>query len=359
MTWQCPAIDHGVTIFPNGKIGPCCQISADYLKPIESIRDPGVFGDLKTESPPSACRACIRDEDRGIPSYRKMFLKLATTAPGIQFLDIRNTNVCNLKCRYCGPHFSNQWATELKITPSIKTTSIESYRDVLITNSLHWVYFTGGEPLINPTHWELIEELVQTGHSSSVRLMYNTNLTTLKFKDKNIFDLWKKFKNVKVSVSIDSVDDEANYIRSGASWDTIKHNLSTLLNHTAISLTLQPVISVLNIWSIDKLLSYAEETNLPVEPIILYGPDYLSLDVIPDELKELALEKCNNIGQRLPASYVIEMKRLIENNINQELFPHTLQHILLLDKLRNENLFDLLPFKDLAINIFLKNNEYQ
>jgi len=35
--WKCAAIDNGVTIFPNGKIGPCCLIDSSYLKPISEL----------------------------------------------------------------------------------------------------------------------------------------------------------------------------------------------------------------------------------------------------------------------------------------------------------------------------------
>ena len=55
VTWKCAAIDHGVTIFPNGKIGPCCKIRSDYLKPIGELNNKQRFIDLKTEYPPSAC----------------------------------------------------------------------------------------------------------------------------------------------------------------------------------------------------------------------------------------------------------------------------------------------------------------
>ena len=78
--WKCAAIDHGVTIFPNGKIGPCCLIAADYLKPIELIADPNRFADLKTpeDSPPDACRDCVQAESHGDRSYRTMFESFKT-----------------------------------------------------------------------------------------------------------------------------------------------------------------------------------------------------------------------------------------------------------------------------------------
>ena len=115
MSWTCAAIDHGVTIFPNGKIGPCCQINSDYLKPISELTNPDRFADLKTQNcpPDHPCNKCSVNEYHGLPSYRHTFDSAVTSAPGLQFVDIRNTNLCNLKCRYCGPHFISQWSEEL------------------------------------------------------------------------------------------------------------------------------------------------------------------------------------------------------------------------------------------------------
>jgi hypothetical protein len=132
MTWNCAAIDHGVTIFPNGKIGPCCQISADYLKPISEINNKDKFADLKTQKPPPACYLCNNAEGSGLNSYRQHFNSLNNNSQGIQFLDLRHTNQCNLKCRYCGPHFSSLWAKELKHTIEIKKQSIADIKNTII-----------------------------------------------------------------------------------------------------------------------------------------------------------------------------------------------------------------------------------
>ena len=99
MTWTCAAIDHGVTIFPNGKIGPCCQIDTGYLKPISELSNPNRFIDLKTQelSPNHPCNKCAVTERHGLKSYRNFFDSTVTSDKGLQFVDIRNTNFCNLK----------------------------------------------------------------------------------------------------------------------------------------------------------------------------------------------------------------------------------------------------------------------
>lgn len=361
MTWQCAAIDHGVTVFPNGKIGPCCQVRSDYLKPIQLLNNSDRFADLKTEYPPSACEKCIGNEQQGLPSYRKMFNQLRTPAAGLQFVDIRNTNHCNLKCRYCGPHFSSSWAKELG-TVQIVSQDIEQYKNILITDHLHWLYFTGGEPLINPEHWNLLEDLVQCGRAKNIELMYNTNLTTIKYKDIEVVNLWAQFKSVKVQCSIDAVGLPLEYIRSGTNWNKIQTNLHTLLtvaDKSNITVSFTPVLSILNIWFIAELFDYAEQHKIPVHVNVLTGPDYLALDVIPTELQAQALEQLQLIEHKISANMFGRIQNLIKNNINNCLFNHTIGHVLLLDSNRNEKLFELLPFRAIAQTQLLKNYEYE
>jgi sulfatase maturation enzyme AslB (radical SAM superfamily) len=363
MPWNCPAIDHGVTIFPNGKIGPCCQISADYIKPISEINNPNRFSDLKTENPPAACHLCINAEGQGLRSYRQFFNSIETKNPGIQFVDIRHTNQCNLKCRYCGPHFSSQWAKELKHPIELKKQNITDIKNIIITDSLQWMYFTGGEPLMLDDHWQLLEDLISQKRAHTIDLVYNTNLTTIKYKDKNIIEIWKKFKSVEVRCSIDAVDSPLEYIRSGANWKKIKHHIEQLIDikndAPNIKLTITPVLSILNLWFIDNLFEFAIAKKIPVALTIINGPDYLALDVIPDQLTELALSQVEKIKIYIPPAQYRVLVDQINNNINQCLFQHTLLHILLLDNLRGEHLFDMLPFKEIAIDMTLKNYEYE
>jgi len=366
MTWRCPAIDHGVTIFSNGKIGPCGLIDAKYLKPISELVNSDRFVDLKTQDcpPEHPCNKCSVAEYHKLPSYRDMFKSKVTSAVGLQFVDIRNTNLCNLKCVYCGPHFSSKWAEELDKLAVVQHQDIIDYKNILITDSLHWMYFTGGEPLINGEHWVLLNELIDSGKSADISLMYNTNLTTIKYKDTNIIDIWKKFKNVTIQCSIDAVGVPLEYIRSGARWEKIKLNLEQLIafsKKSNININLSPVLSILNIWFIDELYKYALLNNIPINLIILTGPDYLALDVMPDSLKSLALDKIAKLESeyKINNNVILHIKNLINNNINQTLFRQTISHILLLDNLRGEKLFDLLPFKSFAVDNILKNHEYE
>lgn len=359
MTWQCAAIDHGVAIFPDGKIGPCCLIDTDYRKPISMLSNATRFADLKTEFPPAACKGCIAAESNQLPSYRQSFNSLATAQTGLQFVDIRNTNLCNLKCRSCGPHASSQWAKELGSNNAIVHQDLQPWKSILLTDSLHWLYFTGGEPMISHDHWQLLQELIVNNRAKDITLLYNTNLTTLYFKNIQIQKLWTKFKSVNISCSIDAVGKPLEYIRSGANWAQIKKNLNQLAELKNITITLTPVISVLNIWFMPDFFQYAKDQKLTVKPIVLRNPDYLALDVIPNQLKQQALDIVQSVANHLSTNLLQHINNLIQNNINQVLFLHTVNHILFLDNQRDEKLFDLLPFKSVVSDLCIKDKFYE
>ena len=288
---DCPAITNGVTVFTDGRIRPCCLTAAEYSKPLSCIQDPNRFTDLIHRDRPAACRACWQAEDNGIVSLRHYYKqKVIPDNTNIQFLDFRLSNQCNLKCRYCGPHFSNQWAKELSIAQPLKQVDVSEYHDDLFNENLTDLYWCGGEPLILKEHYEINKLLIDKNLSKNISLRYNTNLTVLKYKDIDIIDIWKQFKDITLDVSLDAANDVVNYIRSGSDWQTIDKNINFILNSNIPNLKLRftPVVSALNIWFLPELLSYAKSRNIPVMFYALDNPDYLSLSVLPKELKEQA-----------------------------------------------------------------------
>lgn len=364
MNFSCPAIDHGVAIFPDGKIRPCCQTSADYSKPMSEIDNPNRFADLKSQDRPQACRMCWEREDRGHGSARKWYLSNATNGSGIQFLDFRHTNQCNLKCRYCNPHFSNQWAKELNYPTTLLSTPVEHYYHKLLTDDLVDLYWCGGEPLIIKEHYEVLEQLIQHNRSQNISLRYNTNFTTVNYKDKNILDLWKNFKSVDLNISLDTVGTALNYIRSGSDWEKISHNIDQLLATRSQLPTLRikftPTVSLLNLWFLEDLYNYATEKNIPVALSVLYGPDYLSMSSLYcKELVDMAQHKLMPIKKLIGDGKWNEIFQNTGQADNEYLFHHAMRHILLLDSIRQENLFALLPFREFSIKTTLVNREYE
>ena len=115
-------------------------------------------------------------------------------------------------------------------------------------------------------------------------------------------------------------------------------------------------MSNLNLWFLPETMHYFKNKGILVNLNILHGPDYLSISTIPDELTNKALECLDRSAKYLTPEETATINNMIINNNTQSLFLHTLAHILLLDKIRSEKLFDLLPFREVSKKIILSNN---
>ena len=127
-----------------------------------------------------------------------------------------------------------------------------------------------------------------------------------------------------------------------------------------LQIAFTPTVSILSIWFLEDLYRYANEKKIPIALSVLYGPDYLSTaSLYSQELVTMAQQKLEPIKQYIGDS---KWKEIFENTghvDNEYLFHNATRHILLLDHLRKENLFGLLPFKDIAIRTTLMNGEYE
>ena len=193
------------------------------------------------------------------------------------------------------------------------------------------IYFAGGEPLINPTHWKVLDN-IKNPHN--VSLQYNSNLAVVK----NIDKYWPKFKKVSVNASMDAVGQLGEYLRYGTKWDKWVQNIEYASNFA--DLKLNPTISVLNIFHLKEI---EEWSNYPIDYNILTDPQHLCVSVLPKKLK--------NKIEYIPDN--AHLKQLL-NTDDSWLFPHTMSFILLQDKLKNTNIWDSLPFNEYAIQEFMK-----
>jgi hypothetical protein len=281
---------------------------------------------LNGEKPPS-CLKCYKEEAAGHNSKRMWETAywservdveqlIANTEedgsvpPNLAYIDLRFGTKCQLACVMCSPHDSSSWIKDYKaIFPAVKNESLKetmqwenkgSYNSSSYNwhkqNPIFWkqfyeqmpsmqqIYFAGGESLIIEEHYEILEHAIKMGYAKNLELRYNSN--GVEWRD-NLFDLWKEFKSVNIQCSIDAIGKPLEYIRSGAQWDSIHANLLLLIekvNYSHITVTISPVVSILNLWFLSDLLQYAEQHQILVQPNILTGPDYLALDVIPNEI---------------------------------------------------------------------------
>lgn len=275
---------------------------------------------------PIECIACWRQEDIGVRSLRQRcntfrlpeYISIIDSLSNdcsmpfrIPIIEAKLSNLCNLKCRMCHPLDSTSWAKDwnsishlmeksnngnfLKVHNLKLTTSpyINAWED----NAQFWndfdllipfidrVEFAGGEPLIDQTHYKILEKLFD--RADQLNIKYATNLTKLNFKAINIQLLWKKFKKVELVVSIDGINDIYNYIRQLGNYKTIKNNIDFIrLNNPDINISGTCTFQVYNIFTLPEIFDeFVETLNIDIISHIVSFPKFLSMQIIPSKLK--------------------------------------------------------------------------
>ena len=321
---------------PKGHPSPCCVstfvsdqtinvnsrthsmmeiMNADYMKQLRV--------DMLSDMLPPTCRRCHQDDARGAQSTRTSMnseyahrLDLSsTTATGeisnfkMHYFDIRFNNICNFKCRSCGSGFSSQWEQEdQKYFKSAnkpllpKNNNKEFLQEVIdqIVN-IDDAYFAGGEPLITEEHYVLLEEMIKQGRTDIV-LRYNTNLSNLTFKDKDLLGLWKHFKRkIQVYASIYHYGSRAEYIRHGTDWGLVENNFLMVKKTPYVNIQTNTVLSLYNALTIlefyqymyDKNLFHKDDQSNTMYP--LAGPVQFNLNILPMHYKNIAKAKMEQL----------------------------------------------------------------
>ena len=253
------------------------------------------------QSPAAGCHTCY-DLERGkqgfdIISDRVFYLKefkknnLDLYQPGqheLQAIDVRWTNTCNFACSYCGPEFSSKWADELGVVISQPTEQQqEDFKNYIYQHAykLKHVYLAGGEPLLMKQNLELLAKL-----NPDVNLRINTNLSKV---DTGVFNAVCGFKNVHWTVSVETIEEEFEYIRFGGCWQDFLDNLNAIrkLDH---KISFNMLWFLLNYDSVFGCVDYLKGLGFHNNSFVigaLISPDHLNIRHLPDDVLNLLKTK--------------------------------------------------------------------
>ena len=380
--------------YPTGEAYPCChaemgvgQIGNCRTQTLSDIwNSPGqrkLRTNMLTETVNPACARCYEQEASGFFSGRQSANKhhghhidrvIQTTSDGnveqfeMTYWDIRFSNLCNLKCRSCGHTFSSQWYADQarlaggdwkdknQVLNYAGRTETDMWEQLILhLDYVEQIYFAGGEPLMMEEHYNILDELERRGRFD-VTLIYNTNFTHVKLKDRTVFDYWKKFDSVAVGASLDAMGPRGEYIRKGTNWHTVEHNRLQMLEICPrVDFYISPTLSVLNAhhlpdfhrdW-VERGLIRAQDLNVN----ILQDPIYYRIDAAPESYKKILKKKFEDhlewlqpqdSLQRATVGFESAIK-FMEATDNSHLLPRFWSRTQELDALRRENIFDALP----------------
>lgn len=381
---------------PNGKVVPCCLTSTynyfagDLTKQrIDEIWNSGNMKDLRIQMmnnvEPEICRKCYDKErvtgESGRTYHNLEFKSVLKQIPIItkpdgtctkmelKYWDFRFSNLCNLKCRSCGPRYSSAWvpdAKKLGHSDQEKVWNIESVGTSTNFNFLkeqvehvEKIYFAGGEPLLMPEHWQILDLLVQNKRFD-VKLSYNTNCTTLTYGKKNIVDYWGQWEFGKLEVwpSLDEIDERAELVRSGTDWKKVEENLKEL--NQLDNLILRPgiTVGVFNVFRLPQIINRLVELKVINEKQwyknffinLLEDPKHYHVHVLPDDYRQTIIQHLNNFVDDYNKKYSTDIRPHFKQILFELTKPYNskaakdfLRVTGEVDRIRNEDTFATIP----------------
>jgi MoaA/NifB/PqqE/SkfB family radical SAM enzyme len=253
-------------------------------------------------------------------------------------IDIRWTNLCNFACVYCYPQFSSRWSDELNVVHQVPTKQqVEQFKQYIFDHAdqLKHVYMAGGEPLLMRENLELLELLQKI--NPEVNLRINTNLSKT---DTKVFDKICEFKNVHWTVSIESQEQEFEYIRYGARWEDFLENLE-VIRKSDHKITFNMLHFLLNYRSIFDCVDWLKGLGFHNNSFVigaLITPEYLNIRHLPKNvLHSIKQELQDRISEQ--PGYLLEngyknMLTYIDQPIKQDL-PEAMKQLSIMDQRRN------------------------
>jgi len=386
---------------PNGKVIPCCLTSVhNYFagdlnhQTIDEIWNSDNMKTLRKDmvsgKEPEICRKCFDRErvtgesgrfyhNRDFPEVLEKIPEITLedgtcTTMELKYWDFRFSNLCNFKCRSCGPRYSSAWvpdAKKLGLTDQEKVWNIDSVDDKtnfdFLKNQVDHVnriYFAGGEPLLMDEHWQILEMLVEKKRFD-VKLSYNTNASVLHYGKKNVLDYWRQWHWGKLEIwpSIDEIGKRAELIRSGTVWDKVESNLMDLM--TLDNAIVRPGITV-GAWNVGRfpeivkhLISIGVVRKHPKTDFInhnnffinlLEHPPHYHVSILPDQYRAATVRKLESWAKTHNETYGTNIDQLLTHIIHELKKPFNLEAAKKfvkvtdqLDKLRGEDTYETIP----------------
>lgn len=373
--------------WPNGAVYPCCLTPMEYTmgdlnqENLKEVWNNKQYKKLRSEmisgKEPESCKRCFEQESVGKNSFREdvnekfrhlhyLFDKTKTDGSldyfKLYYWDFRFSNICNMRCRSCGPQLSTGWYEDTKKLWGDLPQDIPDYEPKFdmwkeiepFFPDVESIYFAGGEPLIMEEHYKILEKLDELGKYDT-HISYNTNFSRLKYKKINAVDVWSKFKNVEIGASIDGFGKKAEYIRKGTDWNKIEANRKELKRKAPnVDFWINFTLSVYNSYHVIEFYNWAVESGF-IKPDkfhinLVQFPEHLRLQILPTQIKKDLTREYKKLAEatrKRNIDHLADQFDSITNFMWQEdrsdLQVKFKKYTLAVDKIREENFETVFP----------------
>lgn len=248
----------------------------------------------------------------------------------LQTLEIAFDRTCQFACSYCNPAFSTAWVRDIKrngpyehlvsdgrnhfthphdSSQLFSVTETNPYVEAFFAwwesdlhKTLKELRITGGEPLMSPHLWRLIDWFKANQGKSKTRLAINSNLGFECEKLEKLLDACEGIE-LDLYTSNESWGRHAEYIRDGLDWSQWVGNLVYLLDSNKLrGLHVMCTINALCLLSLDEFLwtivklkkKYGKDAiNFTLN--ILRFPSFQSPLILPKEFRDEACRKLTHL----------------------------------------------------------------
>ncbi len=379
----CVAPWYSLFVDSDKTITPCCKIKnnrkytykqlEEYFNSseIKSLRE-----DLLNGVKNNACHNCWTDEEAGRDSLRLISNRTAglfsktpireqiknPKVSNIDSFDLVLGNLCNLKCVMCSPNWSSQLLAEVNLNPSLQklyptaTLDQKKYNWAKEDDFVNWcnkhlpesihIKFTGGEPFIIPWIQTVIDKIPDEQKKKCV-LHFTTNLTIVNL---GLFENFKKFKEVWLSVSVEGVEETFEYLRHGHKWETLSTNIRLIkdMKIPNLNLMINHIVQTPSYHSIIPMTKYFDELELKIAPIMMTWPMHFHISSLTKKAKEqFLIDTANYQGYNRSFIDFVRDRTVKHLDHKPDLSKKVIKHLTIFDKVRKNSYKDIIPIDNI------------
>ena len=219
--------------------------------------------------------------------------------------DIKLTNLCNFACAMCVPHDSTQIYTQWQKTKKhtwviqqlqnnpnyldqVKQVYIDKHNHQLlqyaIQKQVRHIKILGGEPLLDPVALELLGAIDLPQKKRTSLIIITNGSVDLDSTCQQLGD----FQTIQFVISLEGIGAVQDYIRKGSSWDFIEKNIDHFLmkySNSKNNLSIHHTVQALSLYHLHELVSWCNFRNIQLSTEILSTPEYMSVAVIPEQMR--------------------------------------------------------------------------
>lgn len=276
----------------------------------------------------------------------------------LRTLEIAFDRSCNFACMYCSPSYSTTWVSDIKkqgaytqlftdklghYSSDHSSAGLDEHLSGVFTNAFWQAWpqlsekliklrVTGGEPLISPHFWRLLDHLDENLHSALV-LAVNTNLGVKQSSLQKLLQKTTHVKGLEVYTSCEAYGEQAEYIRDGLRWSEWVGNVEFLMSEgTLRKFVISGTVNVLSVFSICQFLEKVMEFRLKYEKTpekkkmtyfslnLLRNPHFQSVAILPQEIRcqvaenlKIFLNEYQNILSEFEKDSVIRLANYLKD----------------------------------------------